>query len=460
MLTFVHLSDIHFRNRDHLTEFDLDQGIRRALLDDIASKPAHGADYDGILITGDIAFSGDPKEYAIASQFLNEVYERTGDLATKTMMVPGNHDVNRRFVEPDLPLWAAHEKIRASTDITVWNDHIYKQLVRDPSRSIMSPLANYNNFAQGFDCFTGMIPGPSGEPEIPRLAWRRVFEKPLDDSTYVRFNGLNSALISDGGDAPGKLLVSEYQTSKFEHSNNMVDVVLCHHPPEWLMDKQDLRNKLRTFVPLSLFGHEHTAREDANAKEVHLFAGAVQPSRRDPGDWKPTYHIIQLAIEHDGLKRTLLIRVFTREYTKIAPIRFKASRTAEEEIFSEHRLALPDSALAPEPAISGSTTVPAEIELEAHMPPHSNESSPPTSNEIATRQLLVNFFRLPTPERYEAASQAGLLRDGDDALDPQVMWAEIFKRAASESKLEAFWAAVAEHSSTLNQTQNPFTPHG
>jgi hypothetical protein len=50
MITFVHLSDIHFSPRDDLSQFDLDQQIRRALLEDLALKPADGADYDGLVI--------------------------------------------------------------------------------------------------------------------------------------------------------------------------------------------------------------------------------------------------------------------------------------------------------------------------------------------------------------------------------------------------------------------------
>jgi hypothetical protein len=37
MITLVHLSDIHFSPRDNLSQFDLDQQIRRALLNDLES---------------------------------------------------------------------------------------------------------------------------------------------------------------------------------------------------------------------------------------------------------------------------------------------------------------------------------------------------------------------------------------------------------------------------------------
>ena len=74
MLTFVHLSDIHFRTRDEGTQFDLDGQIRDALLEDLASKPAEGANYNGILITGDIAFGGKHEEYKTAQRWLDQVF--------------------------------------------------------------------------------------------------------------------------------------------------------------------------------------------------------------------------------------------------------------------------------------------------------------------------------------------------------------------------------------------------
>jgi hypothetical protein len=456
MITFVHLSDIHFINRDHGTQFDLDQQIRRALLDDLASKPADGANYDGVLITGDIAYGGKPEEYKRAQEWLDQIFARTGTAAANTYMVPGNHDVDRAFVEPDLPLWAAHVNIREATDPEVWHDHVYKQLVRDPLRSLLAPLGGYNGFAQGYGCFSGMVKttGPDGA-EQPQLAWQRVFEKTLNDGRRVRLHGLNSALISDAGDAPGKLLVSRFQTSHFERTHGVVDVMMCHHPPEWLMDKAETRDALHAFAHLTLFGHEHDTLVRANAKQVQLFAGAVQPSRRDPAGWLPTYHIIQLRTEANEL----IVRIHTREFDK-KNFKFRPRRDENDKPVDEHRVQLstwtaPTAATtmavasneAPEPCTSPMN---AEQTIESFMP---------TQSETAQRELLVHFFRLGTPDRYAAANEARLLRDGDDALHPQTMWAEVFRRATEEPDgLARFWNAVASRTANLKDSPNPFTP--
>jgi hypothetical protein len=85
------------------------------------------------------------------------------------------------------------------------------------------------------------------------------------------------------------------------------------------------------------------------------------------------------------------------------------------------------------------------------------QSPETTKTESAKRDLLVRFFRLPTPDRYASANEAGLLRDGDDSLQPQVMWAEVFRRATSEARgLVNFWAAVASRDNELKGLPNPF----
>ena len=443
MITLLHLSDIHFSPRDDLSQFDLDQQIRRALAEDLGTKPADGVDYDGILITGDIAFGGKHQNYVTAQEWLDEVFRRTGTSASNTYVIPGNHDVDRDYVQPDLPLWESHVRLRQDPDPVVWRDLIAKQLQRDPLHSMLAPLKAYNDFAQGYDCRT--------TPD--QLAWHKIFPKKFGSGWAIQLHGLNSALISDQGDAPGKLLVSDFQTSHLEHTDGLIDIALCHHPPEWLMDKAQIRDALRVFAPIALFGHEHSTRISADSKQIQLFAGAVQPSRRDPGDWLPTYHILQLMTSEQPTGPRLTVRIHTREYDK-HNFRFRPRRNENDEPVDEHQLNLRQS--------SRKTTIAPVVDVFLASPPttpgsQAIEGSMQTKSDTAQRDLLVHFFRLPTPDRYASANEAGLLRDGDDSLQPQVMWAEVFRRATSEARgLANFWAAVASRDNELKSRPNPF----
>jgi hypothetical protein len=204
---------------------------------------------------------------------------------------------------------------------------------------------------------------------------------------------------------------------------------------------------------VALFGHEHIVRLDSDEKQVRLFAGALQPDR-DASDWLPTYHILQLAIDGTAEQPKLLVRVHTREFHNY---RFRAWHNEDNLTVFERCLAVPPwiaaaaqldgaDATAPKTVLNSATTMGDTEAQTANMPVMD-----------AQRELLVYFFQLRTPQRYEAAFKAGLLRDGDDALDPQVMWAEVFRRAAEENKLGAFWTAVAAHTPGMTQKPNPFT---
>jgi len=442
VVTLVHLSDIHFKPRDDQAQLDLDQHIRRTLIEDLESKPAE-SDYDGILITGDIAYAGKIDEYKAAQDWLDKLFSKTGMSRSDTYMVPGNHDVDRDYVDPSFPLWDSHARLREKQSPVDWRDVIAKQLKQDPLHSLLAPLGGYNDFAQGYDCRT--------KPD--QLAWHRVFPKSLDDELNIRLHGLNSALISDSGDAPGKLLVSEFQTAHFERSVNTIDIALCHHPPEWLMDKFSLGDALHAFTPIALFGHEHNTRIVPEPKHIQLFAGAVQPSRRDPENWLPTYHILQLSPCDREPQSQLKVRIYTREFNKHL-YRFQPRRNEDEEKFEEHRLRIPIRPRKPVVTLAAD-----------HVSAGDNESSDQpiveaamsTKVETAKRELLVHFFRLKTPDRYAAANEAGLLRDGDDSLQPQTMWAEVFKRATDEAEgLVKFWNAVASRDNEIRELPNPF----
>ena len=445
MLTFIHLSDIHFGRGDDGSQFDLNQHIRRAVLADLPTRPAGGAEYDALLITGDIAYAGKKGEYDTAKHFLEEVYSQTGLSMKDTYVVPGNHDVDRSHVQPTFPLWASHAEIRQHANPAHWRATIQTQLQKDPSRLLLSPFHTYNDFAQGCDCST--------TPH--QLAWSLEFPRPLELGFRVRLHGLNSALISDQGDDPAKLLVSEFQTAKLCFTPGEVNVVMSHHPPDWLMDKAEVRQILRRFAPLALFGHEHSARLQADERQVQLFAGALQPDR-DAQGWLPTYHIVQLAVDGPEERPKLLVRVHTREFHDY---RFRPWRNEDDTLVFERRLDLvprPPAAaraLVTEPA--GSNSV---LNSSLDMPTANTNNVNTAAIDVADarRQLRVNFFQLRTPLRYEAAFKAGLLRDGDDALDPQVMWAEVFRRAEEENRLAAFWAAVAAHTPTMTETPNLF----
>ena len=98
-LSFIHMSDIHF-NKNSGDGYDMDNELRQAVINDLIHNAKHNIDVvDGVLVCGDIAYSGQEKEYDIAKVFLSEVTEIYGLGLNDVFCVPGNHDVNQGVIK-------------------------------------------------------------------------------------------------------------------------------------------------------------------------------------------------------------------------------------------------------------------------------------------------------------------------------------------------------------------------
>ncbi len=65
-IIFMHLSDIHF-SKDSNGVLDLDVELRSKLENDAKKMKQRLGSIQGILITGDIAYSGQKEEYVVTS---------------------------------------------------------------------------------------------------------------------------------------------------------------------------------------------------------------------------------------------------------------------------------------------------------------------------------------------------------------------------------------------------------
>ena len=96
-LRILHLSDVHFGQTDRSgTAWRMRRVLGKAWeknLDEIGEdgKP------DLICFTGDIAYSGQPSEYAEATFFFDELLTCLGVDKSRLFVVPGNHDVDRNI---------------------------------------------------------------------------------------------------------------------------------------------------------------------------------------------------------------------------------------------------------------------------------------------------------------------------------------------------------------------------
>ena len=95
-LTYVHLSDIHF-GKETGSDVYVHEDVKQRLLDDVRTLKAASRleRMHGVIVTGDIAFSGKKSEYDAAAHWLDQLTEVIGCEKTDVLVVPGNHDIDR-----------------------------------------------------------------------------------------------------------------------------------------------------------------------------------------------------------------------------------------------------------------------------------------------------------------------------------------------------------------------------
>ena len=231
-LLFLHISDIHFQdNSDALYEINI-PAMARSLNQMMDFEECV------LIISGDIAFSGDIAQYKIAETFINKLklsINRKCHFHKKiyTMIVPGNHDNLVKDKSRNL------DKIREyHMKDTV--SHFYNDL---------KELNNFYSFANKYSCFKR----------------NHIFEvcKLQFGNFVVKFNLINTApfsLISNANDDKGVhyLPIQEFNKFDFEMEQNFT-VSIMHHSPEWFCDysKKPLYDKLHSTSDLIFIGHEH-----------------------------------------------------------------------------------------------------------------------------------------------------------------------------------------------------------
>lgn len=305
-MLILHLSDIHFSNRDINKPYDQNLGLRDDTVHDIKSMRAKiGQDVDAILISGDIAYHGHQSEYDFAAKWLEEeVCPAAGCRFENIVVVPGNHDVDRRAASE--PMHEDARKKLRETDIGASNAAIKRYVdSKASSEMLFKPIENYNRFAAKFLCEIGYYEEETGQNPYAK----RDFV--LNDKSLLRIWGFNSVLVCDADDDVNKMFVDPSAAEIIKRDDGVTHLVMCHHPFNWLRNKAEFQNRIDAVAKLHLFGHEHALRVDEYKKFTRLKAGALHPDRDERG-WQPGYNFIDLSVEGPSNKRVLKIKLWVR----------------------------------------------------------------------------------------------------------------------------------------------------
>jgi hypothetical protein len=324
-LVFIHLSDIHFRKGTVGDPHDEDRVLRHELQIDLRRLRTHLPRFDGLIVSGDIAFGGKAEEYEYAGGWIESIREELGCKREGVMMTAGNHDVDHASIPNDGPVDLLHQEVRAADSLGQYDSRL-ANILRDENRgaTLLSPFVAYNAFADKYGCrFTSGCP-----------YWERDF--PLSDGTRLRFRGIASVLLSSARDDREryKMIYGGAQRAILREPNVRYAIV-GHHPPSWTVEGDTADHVFSTLTFLQVFGHEHEQWLTRIGNSVRLIAGAVHPSRQ-ASNWLPRYAAIAISAVDD---RNLALRIYPRRWSA-EELKFMADYNSEGLDYRDYLVAV------------------------------------------------------------------------------------------------------------------------
>jgi predicted phosphodiesterase len=435
-LRILHLSDIHFSTR-----FDEERiphtDVRDELLSDLRDVmiPKVGGIHK-VLIAGDVAFSGKREEYEEAAKWLEGVTSACGCKQTDILTVPGNHDVDRSRILPAVK--SIHGRLRTCSMPDAKKELL--ELANQKDGLLTDKLTDYQAFASIFGCHFRSLSKPT---------WEWVF--PLGDGFSIRFVGLTTVQVCDSADEKGALLLGNNQYI-LERRPREELVVVMHHPPEWIKDRQEAFQYLDSRCRVQVFGHEHL-------QEVHLISDANQDSRlviasgavtpdnaHEPYIYR--YNVLEFALSGDAASPHLTVTIFPRIWVPELT-RFSADT---------NRLSGRESASFTLPCPQFRLPAAIQAGLAANTLGHENVAIEATDGQSESFAKVNYFFWrfLTWQQQLTVLVEADVLPVDVKAPSLQAIAHKALQRAKSEGKLGSLWERIMALVPVEKREQNPF----
>jgi predicted MPP superfamily phosphohydrolase len=276
----LHLSDFHFSEE---REWEADP-VLSGLLDDLAELYEQGLAPHLIAITGDVAYHGRDTEYDAAWEWLQKLLRVTGLLASDLLLVPGNHDVNRRSVKDDILVLPLQETILRKK----CKQYVASVLRTDSSRQVM--LRRHEAWFRFLDKLGISNDGTPWWSSIREIAGLRL-----------GFAGLCSTWMSWRDEDPAHLLIGQWQVNTLlkalrEKGNADILLALVHHPWAYLApwDKSKVEPRVHQHFHLLLRGHDHKTEPRFVEAGPRAIFEITAGSCFDRSDWPNGYLLLEL----------------------------------------------------------------------------------------------------------------------------------------------------------------------
>ena len=321
ILNWLHLSDWHERGPD----FDR-KVVREALLKDIRNHAAISEDLkqiDLVFFTGDLAFSGQEKEYTTArKKLLEPVLEAVGLSKDRLFIIPGNHDIDRNALE-----FLPEQLTRPAEN----EEQVKNWLTHDRWRSkLLEPFEEYHKFVQAWG--------------VPGFDWYAGCHVITVNGKEVGILGCNSALMcgrktNDKGEVDDERFLFVGEPQIYDHLDKLaaadVRIGLIHHPFDWLagFERNVIGRRMREGCQVILRGHEHIPSVEVvkgTAGSATIIPAGASYDGRIPG--RPIYANAYNFVHYDT--DTMQGTVHLRRWSDARNVWIKDTDTADEGKFS------------------------------------------------------------------------------------------------------------------------------
>jgi 3',5'-cyclic AMP phosphodiesterase CpdA len=265
-LTWLHVSDFHFRDSD---PYDRDL-VLRSLVKAVERFGRNGRRPDLVFATGDVAFSGKAGEYKLATRFFDDLINAASLQRCRLFVVPGNHDVDRprgtglartlqsreeadTYFGPYTPL----HHFSKQDAFVAWYNRYFEDIRSFPRKSTCGPVETVD--VRGVKI--GVLPINTG-----------LFCQDENDheKLWVGRRCLDAAM------------------EELQRINASITMAIFHHPLDWLhpIERSNIRRKLLQRVDFLLRGHLHETEVEimgaAPDLAMCLAAGPAYDSRKWP----------------------------------------------------------------------------------------------------------------------------------------------------------------------------------
>ena len=397
---------------------------------------------DGILINGDVAFSGKKEQFDRSAHWIEELSEAVEcSEHTQILVIPGNHDVDRSQI--DYFCEAAHERLRALGPDKLDGELARMAKAKEESNPLLVKLQNYRVFASRYGCDFN---------PVERLSWRKSYA--FDANHRFEILGLTSVLVCDVNDAKDKMILGSNQYN-FNRIDDVEFIVMIHHPLSWFKDHHDAQRYLdRARVVLT--GHEHILRifkETSVARDefLRISAGATNPPETG-GAYPYRYSWLEIALHIEGerqyIRVTLHPRVWEHNHTAFVADKNLLGGNNESASFDLLCPSYKKPAIATESPRSSGTAL--AVAKERAMSDKLN------AEDVQRLQYFFWSYLSAWQDRIRILVSLDLLPDTKNQPVPHTLERLALDRANTGDKLYALWEAVMPYVPAQKRKPNPF----